>query len=208
MLWKGTMKRQYRFGCEFSANVVWLAVSVGLLFAVPDTANAQGKCTQASRVSPIYCSFSWPFPNWSFNAEEAWLPHRPATQRIVYDPSTETSFGDLRIPEGTPPPGGWPVVVYLHGGAWTVDVSSDYVARFVEKLSAEGVAVWDLEFRRIGNAGGGWPNTFLDVAKGTDYLRKIADTYQLNLNSIVAMGHSSGGHLALWLAARRKLPPR
>jgi acetyl esterase/lipase len=186
-----------------SGAIFLAAIGCSLLL----TTAAEAGCAKASPLAPTYCTYQQPFPNWSFTDEEAWLPNSVATHRIVYDPSTETSFGDLRLPWGFPPRDGWPVVVYIHGGAWTVDVSLDYVARFVEKLSYEGVAVWDLEFRRIGNVGGGWPNTFLDVAKGTDYLRNIAETYHLNLGRVVAMGHSSGGHLALWLAARHKLPP-
>jgi BD-FAE protein len=110
-----------------------------------------------------------------------------------------------------------------------VSYTLDYAAPFLEKLTEQaGVATWSLEFRRIGStpgagslaglgitaatfpalvSSGGWPNTFLDVAKGTDYLRNIAATYNLNLNRVITMGHSSGGHLAMWLASRHKLPP-
>jgi acetyl esterase/lipase len=168
-----------------------------------------------------YCSYSASFAvpdSATVQTTETWLPKRPANARIVYDPTTDTSFGELRLPQGDPPPGGWPVVVYIHGGAWTVDYTVDYTAPFLEKLTEEAqVATWSLEFRRIGNvngggtlagdeASGGWPNTMLDVGKGADYLRNIAATYHLNLNRVIAMGHSSGGDLALWLAARHKLP--
>jgi acetyl esterase/lipase len=179
-----------------------------------------------------YCTYSAPFPNYVYQSSlESWLPERPANFRIVYDQTnpSDTSFGDLRLPEGDPPLGGWPVVVYIHGGGWTVNFPLDYAAPFLEKLTEQArVATWNLEFRRIGNtpsagslagdgatassfpalfSSGGWPNTFLDVGKGTDYLRTIAPTYNLNLNRVIVMGHSSGGHLAAWVAARPKLPP-
>jgi pimeloyl-ACP methyl ester carboxylesterase len=73
-------------------------------------------------------------------------------------------------------------------------------------LSKEGIAVWNLEYRKVGDPNGGWPGTFDDVARGTDHLRKIAHKYRLDLNRVVTIGHSSGGHLALWLAGRAKLP--
>jgi acetyl esterase/lipase len=177
-----------------------------------------------------YCSYSAPFPDLAYQSSlESWLPHRPANVRIVYDQTPYTSFGDLRLPQGDPPDGGWPVVVYIHGGGWAVDFPLDYAAPFLEKLTEQArVATWSLEFRRIGNtpgagslaadggspsifpaldSSGGWPNTFLDVGKGTDYLRNIAGTYHLNLNRVIVMGHSSGGHLAAWVAARHNLPP-
>lgn len=63
-----------------------------------------------------------------------------------------------------------------------------------------------MEYRRRNNPGGGWPGTFLDVARGTDYLRELDKEFPLNLDRVVAMGHSSGSTLALWLAARDQLP--
>jgi acetyl esterase/lipase len=66
--------------------------------------------------------------------------------------------------------------------------------------------VWNIEYRRLGNAGGGWPGTFQDVACAAEHLRELAPVHQLDLGNVVAMGHSAGGHLALWLAARRRIP--
>jgi len=65
--------------------------------------------------------------------------------------------------------------------------------------------VWSLEYRRVGDEGGGWPGTFRDVAFGADYLREVAAKYSLDLNRVVAVGHSAGGEFALWLAARKKI---
>jgi acetyl esterase/lipase len=65
--------------------------------------------------------------------------------------------------------------------------------------------VWNLEYRRVGDPGGGWPGTFLDVGKGVDHLRELAKQNPLDLSRVVVMGHSAGGHFALWVASRKKI---
>ena len=123
-----------------------------------------------------------------------------ADHRIPYgdDPS---QFGDLFLPEGDGP---HPVIFLLHGGCWRAQYGLGPIGQLARALADRGVAVWSLEYRRLGN-GGGWPNTFLDVAHGADLLRDLADQHSLDLSRIVAVGHSAGGHLALWSAARRLL---
>ena len=108
-------------------------------------------------------------------------------------------FGDLRLPPGDGP---HPVVVVLHGGCWRSDFSLDYIATFADALTRSGVATWTPEYRRVGDPGGGWPGTFQDVAAGVDYLRAVAREYPLDLGRVIVVGHSAGGHLALWLGAR------
>ncbi len=75
-----------------------------------------------------------------------------------------------------------------------------------ESLTASGIATWNIEFRRIGDAGGGYPGTFIDIGRAIDFLLDIAPMHDLDLKRVVTLGHSAGGHLALWAAARRKLP--
>jgi len=75
-----------------------------------------------------------------------------------------------------------------------------------EDLSRRGFAVWNIEYRRVGGAGGGYPGTFEDVGRGIDRLRTIAQAEHLDLRRVVLVGHSAGGQLALWAAARRRLP--
>jgi acetyl esterase/lipase len=111
-------------------------------------------------------------------------------------------FGQLRLPEGG---GLYPVIIVIHGGCWLAEYDLQHISPLATALTKEGFATWSLEYRRVGNVGGGWPNTFLDVAHGADYLRVLARTYPLDLNRIFVLGHSAGGHLALWLAARHKL---
>jgi len=73
-----------------------------------------------------------------------------------------------------------------------------------QELAKQGYAVWSIEYRRLGGEGG-WPTTFLDVGKAVDHVRTLATQYPININRVVTAGHSAGGHLALWIAARAKL---
>jgi dipeptidyl aminopeptidase/acylaminoacyl peptidase len=106
-------------------------------------------------------------------------------------------FGDLRLPEAG---GAAPVVVLLHGGGWQARYTLALMRDLADDLVARGWATWNLEFRTIG-AGGGWPQTFDDVAAGIDHLATL--DAPLDLDRVVAVGHSAGGTLALWAAGRR-----
>jgi acetyl esterase/lipase len=125
-----------------------------------------------------------------------------ADARLAYG-SGSWHFGDLRLPPG---PGPHPVVVVVHGGSWRAQYDLEFMGHAAAALTRRGVATWNVEFRRVGNPGGGWPGTFLDVGAALDHLRKIGPKYNLDLDRIVVTGHSSGGHLALWLAARSRIP--
>jgi acetyl esterase/lipase len=111
-------------------------------------------------------------------------------------------FGELTLPETTGP---FAVVVLIHGGFWRARYDLRLEDALVADLSARGWAVWNLEYRRLGlRSGGGWPATFEDVAAGIDRLGSIDDP--LDLATVLAVGHSAGGHLAFWGAARAGLP--
>lgn len=129
------------------------------------------------------------------------LPAPPAGVRLSYGPG-EYHFADLRLPAGAGP---HPVVIGIHGGYWRARYGLDYFGHVCAALTAAGIATWNIEYRRLGNAGGGWPGTFQDVAHAADHLRQIAGPYSLDLSSVVAVGHSAGGHLALWLAGRHRI---
>lgn len=129
-------------------------------------------------------------------------PELPPDHRYQYGEG-EFQFVDLRLPEGEGP---FPVVILVHGGCWLAQYGLRPLDAMAESLTDAGVATWTLEFRRVGNEGGGWPGTFQDVASGTDYLREVAAENNLDLNRVIVSGHSAGGHLALWLGARHKLP--
>jgi acetyl esterase/lipase len=112
-------------------------------------------------------------------------------------------FGELRLPEG---PGPHPVAIVIHGGCWLARYDLAHIGALSEALTDEGIATWTLEYRRVGDPGGGWPGTFEDIARGADHLRVLALEHPLDLERVIAVGHSAGGHLALWLAARERLP--
>jgi acetyl esterase/lipase len=120
----------------------------------------------------------------------------PADERVPYG-SGAHQFGDLRLPKGNGP---HPVVMNIHGGFWRNEYDLTHAGHLCAALTAEGVATWNLEYRRIGNPGGGWPGTLDDVRTGAAHLEKIAAERSLDLKRVVAMGHSAGGHLVLWLA--------
>ncbi|MDQ4078175.1 MAG: alpha/beta fold hydrolase [Chloroflexota bacterium] len=130
-------------------------------------------------------------------------PAPPPDQRLPYG-EEKLQYADLRLPDG---PGPHPVVVNVHGGFWRAKYDLEHASHLCAALTEAGYTTWNLEYRRVGNEGGGWPGTFLDAAKGTDYLRTIALEYNLDLDRVIVMGHSAGGHLALWLTGRHRLSP-
>lgn len=126
----------------------------------------------------------------------------PPGHRIAYGPSP-LQFGHLRLPVGEGP---FPVVVFVHGGCWLSAYDIAHVGLLEQALADAGYAVWSLEYRRVGDDGGGWPGTYRDVAAGADHLRALARDFPLDLDRVVTSGHSAGGSFALWLAARPAVP--
>jgi acetyl esterase/lipase len=121
-----------------------------------------------------------------------------------------SQHGDLWRPDEPAASGarGYPVVVLLHGGFWRAMYTKRLMSSLASDVMGRGWVAWNLEYRRVGSfPGGGWPETFHDVATGIDHLRHLARTYPLDLSRVVAVGHSAGGHLALWAAGRSRLPP-
>lgn len=130
-------------------------------------------------------------------------PRAEADHRLTYG-ADALQFGDLWLPRGRGP---HPVIVLIHGGCWRADLPGlELMAYMASDLRERGYAVWNLEYRRIGHPGGGYPGTFQDVAAGVDHLRALAPRYGLDLDRVVVSGHSAGGHLALWIAGRGRLP--
>jgi acetyl esterase/lipase len=135
------------------------------------------------------------------------LPSTLADYRIQYG-SDPLQFGDLRLPKASERP---PVAVVIHGGCWKARVGNliadlQNTAALSSALTSVGIATWNIEYRRIDNPGGGWTGTFEDVANAVDYLRVLAKSYPLDLKRVAIIGHSAGGHLGTWAAARHRLP--
>lgn len=115
-----------------------------------------------------------------------------------------TDIADLWLPEGGGP---HPVVLMVHGGCWQKEIADRTLMNWAaEDLRQRGLAVWNIEYRGVDEAGGGYPGTFTDVARAADALRDQAAAYNLDIRRVAAFGHSAGGHLALWLAGRPRLP--
>jgi acetyl esterase/lipase len=130
------------------------------------------------------------------------MPHAPPGQRIAYG-ADPLQFGELSLPKGKGP---HPLVVMIHGGCWRADLPGlELQYPLTEGLVAHGWAVWNIEYRRIGHPGGAYPGTFQDVAQAIDAVRGFAKGKSLDLGHVVFMGHSAGGHLAAWAAARPRI---
>jgi acetyl esterase/lipase len=122
---------------------------------------------------------------------------------VSYGPD-RSQRADLHPPAGPPrAAAGYPVMVVIHGGSWTAHYGRMVMRGLVGDLVRRGWAVWNIEYRRVGN-GGGWPATFADVAAAIDLLPEL--DAPLDLDRVSVLGHSAGGHLALWAAGRERLP--
>jgi len=141
------------------------------------------------------------FDRWIFTA-----PTPQPDVRIEYG-DNPFQFAELRLPkEDDRKSNPLPVVLGVHGGYWMAQFGLEYFTHLCADLTDRGVATYCIEYRRLGNRGGGWPGTFLDVAASADHLRVVAGDYNLDLNRVTVIGHSAGGHLGLWLAARSRIP--
>jgi acetyl esterase/lipase len=132
------------------------------------------------------------------------VPPAPPGTRIEYGRG-EFQFGELRVPSGSGP---HPVAIVIHGGYWRAGYDLAHIGHLCEAVTQQGLATWSLEYRRIGNPGGGWPGTLDDVRTGAAHLEKIAAERSLDLKRVVAAGHSAGGHLVLWLAKQNAIALR
>jgi acetyl esterase/lipase len=125
-----------------------------------------------------------------------------APQTISYGDALR-QVADLTVPAGTPPDHGWPVVILVHGGYWSADYTMSLENDVAADLVTRGFATWNIDYRSLGN-GGGYPTTFDDVAAACDHLETLAGQHALDTTRTAIVGHSAGGTLALWAAARHK----
>jgi acetyl esterase/lipase len=120
-----------------------------------------------------------------------------ADVRVAYG-SDENQFVDLRLPKSKGPHA---LAVVIHGGYWRARYDLGYMGHLCAALAAEGVATANLEYRRVGNLGGGWPGTFADIRAAYQFLIQNARKYEFDAKRVIVIGHSAGGQLALCLAA-------
>jgi acetyl esterase/lipase len=119
----------------------------------------------------------------------------PAAPAVRYGEHPD-QLANLHLPSSA---GSWPVVVVVHGGFWRERWDRTTTTPLARDLAERGYLAWNVEYRRIGQEGGGWPGTLDDVAAAVDALAEVEGA---DLGRVAAVGHSAGGHLALWLAAR------
>ncbi|MCM6776012.1 alpha/beta hydrolase [Nocardia sp. CDC159] len=125
------------------------------------------------------------------------------TRTLAYG-SHPDQVADVGLPEDGPAP----LILLLHGGFWRARIDRGYADPLARALAAAGYAVANVEYRRVGD-GGGWPETFDDAALALDTLPGRIDRAEpgrIDLARVVWLGHSAGGHLALWAALRDRLP--
>ena len=126
-----------------------------------------------------------------------------ADATVSYGPDSMQKV-DVWLPAGKGP---FPVVLMVHGGCWQTSIADRSLMNWIAAdLRRDGYAVWNIDYRGVDRSGGGYPGTFADAAKAADQLAANARKYKLGARRVVAVGHSAGGHLALWLAGRRQLP--
>jgi acetyl esterase/lipase len=129
---------------------------------------------------------------------------RPEPDHNIRYGEAATQVVDLWLPPGSGP---HPIVLMVHGGCWQTEIADRRIMNWIaDDLRKRGIAVWNIDYRGVDRAGGGYPGTFLDAAAAADALRTNAAKYSLDRSRVVAVGHSAGGHLALWLAGRPRLP--
>lgn len=131
------------------------------------------------------------------------LPRHAPDEMAHYGPAP-SQVAELFLPKAQGP---HPVVILLHGGCFLKEFEGfAQTSALAADLADRGYAVWNVEYRKLGEPGAGYPGTFQDVATAVDRLRAEAPKHDLDLKRVIAVGHSAGGHLALWAASRGKLP--
>ncbi len=128
----------------------------------------------------------------------------PAKGARVHYGDDPLQFGELRFPSG---PGPFPLLFVIHGGFWSAAYDLAHISNLCIRLTSLGIVTCNVEYRRVGNAGGGWPGTLLDISTATEFFRKILkEDPRVDMSRAAAIGHSAGGHLAFWLGGRHNIP--
>lgn len=156
------------------------------------TACAMPEETANAPVPPSTEIMSW---NDLFSREQP-----QATTRIAYGDG-DLQFSELWLPDGEGP---HPTVLMIHGGCWQTDIAERDIMNWIaEDLRQRGIAVWNIEYRGVDREGGGYPGTYEDVIAAANSMTRNSERFGLDIERLVSIGHSAGGHLVLWLAAQQ-----
>lgn len=171
-----------------------------LVYFAPFLIAAIPACTKKATQSPVVA----PAPTQLMSPQDLQaIPSQPADFRVSYG-SDSSQYGELRVPPGAGP---HPVAILIHGGCFKAAYATlRDLSPMGDALKANGIATWNVEYRRVGQPGGGWPGTYQDVGHAVNYLRTVAPQHELDLSRVVIVGHSAGGNLAMWAAARGRIP--
>lgn len=181
------MIRTRRWIRPFPTTLVVVALTIGCTRSAPSNTSAAAATPSAAMTSDDLVATPYPTPD----------------HRLAYGPDS-SQFGELRLPSGRGP---HPVVVLVHGGCFKAAYATlRDLGALGAALAADGIASWNVEYRRVGQPGGGWPGTYLDVGRAVDRLRTLATQHDLDLRRVVVVGHSAGGHLAHWTGTRGRQP--
>jgi acetyl esterase/lipase len=125
-------------------------------------------------------------------------------KRVTYG-SDPQQFAELRFPDSRGP---CPLLFVIHGGFWRSAYNLSHIGHLCAAFTKRGIVTCNVEYRRLGNPGGGWPGTFQDVCVATDHiLETISSDPRVDMTRTSVIGHSAGGHLALWLASQHRIAP-
>lgn len=175
-------------------TIKWGAIALALVLLGIRLADAPGASAHMSGSASDKPIMQWP---------DLLDQPRPAADHTLSYGEDPLHVVDLWLPQGEGP---HPVVVMLHGGCWQTEIATRDIMNYIANdLRADGIAVWNIEYRGV-DRGGGYPGTYQDVGGAADMLAAKAQALNLDLSTTIAIGHSAGGHLALWLAARQALP--
>jgi acetyl esterase/lipase len=124
-------------------------------------------------------------------------PQPPPDEHVAYGADPNQFLG-VRLPHAKAP---YPVLLNIHGGFWRAQYDLTHAGHLCQALRAAGIATFNVEYRRVGNEGGGWPGTFADIRSAYRFIQQEHARFHLDLERLVVMGHSAGGQLAFCLAA-------
>ena len=121
--------------------------------------------------------------------------------------SAEQQFGRLYLPSSSALSEKVPLLIFVHGGCWLNAYDLSHSTAFSQAMAEAGIAVWSVEYRRVGDHGGGWPGSLNDVQQAVEYALQRLNDFPLDINRVAVAGHSAGGQLAL-LAGKTVTKPR